>query len=151
MMGNKHLQTHGLKHKKSYSIWVDMLRRCNKKDHRAYKDYGGRGIKVCKRWHSVEKFYKDMGEKPEGLTLDRVDNNKGYNKKNCRWATNEEQANNRRDNVFITAFGQTMTVAQWSRKVSVNETTIARRLRAGWSDERALSAPRANEQEIKDE
>lgn len=79
-----------------YQIWVDMRRRCNDPRRTAYKNYGGRGIRVCRRWDNFENFYKDMGPRPDGRSLDRRDNTKGYNRTNCRWATRSEQRQNRR-------------------------------------------------------
>jgi hypothetical protein len=80
-----------------YKLWSGMIQRCEYKKHVSYKDYGGRGITVCARWrNSFQAFLDDMGERPKGTTLDRNDNNKGYNKANCRWATHSEQSANRR-------------------------------------------------------
>lgn len=83
-------------HKKTYDAWVRMHQRCNNPMATQYKDYGGRGIKVCASWKVYENFLADMGEAPEGHSLDRINNNKGYCKENCRWATAKQQAQNRR-------------------------------------------------------
>lgn len=87
--------THGLSRSKTYSSWVEMNRRCKDDPARAcYPHYAGRGISVCERWHSFENFLADMGERPEGLTLDRIDNDRGYEPGNCRWATRVQQRRN---------------------------------------------------------
>lgn len=88
--------SHGLSNTPTYKTWADMMQRCNNPKARAYKYYGARGIKISKRWQTFSNFYKDMGEREEGLTLERVDNNKGYNSKNCKWATMKEQSKNKR-------------------------------------------------------
>lgn len=100
--------THGFSCHELYDTWRKMKDRCYNESYHAYNDYGGRGIGVCDRWrYNFDSFIEDMGERPEGMTLDRIDNNKGYQPDNCRWATMREQCNNRRDNVLITAQGVT--------------------------------------------
>jgi hypothetical protein len=93
---------HNMSHTKTYSTWVQMIERCHNQEHPFYKWYGERGIYVCKEWiKSFSNFLKDMGEKPEGLTLDRIDNESGYHKDNCRWTTRKEQQRNRRNSIKI--------------------------------------------------
>jgi hypothetical protein len=82
---------------KEYYVWAEMNSRCHNPNHKRFKDYGGRGITVCQSWRrNFANFRRDMGSKPEGLTLDRVDNDRGYSKRNCKWSTYKEQCENRR-------------------------------------------------------
>lgn len=134
-----HRHTTGGRFSKTYYTWTGMLTRCTNKNSTSWLHYGGRGITVCDAWKVFENFLADMGERPEGKTLDRVDNNLGYFKENCRWASNTEQRRNRRGNNTITAFGQTMCLAEWSEKTGINRTTISTRLHAGSTPEDALS------------
>lgn len=135
--------THGFASRSSrlreYRIWESMRGRCNCITNVAFDSYGGRGIKVCKRWDNFAKFYADMGPCPIGRSLDRIDNNKGYSPKNCRWATKTEQNNNTRRNHRITYLGRTLTLAQWSRRKSLNVRTIMSRVKAGKTTEKILS------------
>ena len=88
--------THGQSNTNTYRIWQGMIYRCSNPNLRIYKYYGGRGITVCERWHEFENFLQDMGERPKGLSIDRINNDGNYEPGNCRWATTSEQASNQR-------------------------------------------------------
>jgi hypothetical protein len=108
--------THGLarggaRRSRVYSIWAAMLQRCGNPRDRGYPRYGGRGITVCRRWRAFENFYADMGDPPEGMSLDRKNNDKGYSAANCRWATRAQQARNTRATVHVTLGGERMVLA----------------------------------------
>lgn len=124
-------KSHGLSKTREYSIWCNMIQRCTNKNREYYPYYGGRNISVCHRWEKFENFLLDMGKCPKGKTLDRIDSNKDYSVKNCRWATRQQQANNRRSNKWVTYDSKTLTVAQWARELKLNENTLYGRLRRG--------------------
>jgi hypothetical protein len=139
--------THGMSETRVYHIWKMMLQRCTNPKADAYSNYGGRGITVDPSWHEFEKFYADMGEPPSPKhTLEREDNNGNYTSSNCKWATDEEQANNRRTNVTLTLGERTMTKAQWARELGITDCSLQNRLDAGWSVERALTTKKRGTQ-----
>lgn len=120
--------THGLSNTRVKRIYYNILDRCNNPKNKCYKNYGGRGIKVCPEWCNIQIFWNDMKNGYAGnLTLDRVDNNKGYSKENCRWSTRLEQQNNTRKNVSLTYEGETLNLAQWGRKLNVKYSTMVGR------------------------
>jgi len=131
-------KTHGRRYSKLYGVWKSMKGRCLNPTDAHYKDYGGRGIQVCERWLKFENFLEDMGERPEGLTLERKNNNLGYSKDNCEWATWDMQGNNRRTSRLLTYEDKTQTVSQWAKELLLSSKTIYNRLYMGWSVEKAL-------------
>lgn len=140
--GNNNAFQHGQSYTKTYVSWRQMWMRCSNPNVKQYQWYGARGIKVCDRWKDFKNFYADMGNRPEGLTLDRIDNDGDYEPSNCRWATQQEQQRNRRDNVWLTLNGQTLTLTEWGRQLGISKVTLCARLtRYGWSVERALTTP----------
>lgn len=141
--GNGRGYRHGLRNTPEYYIWQSMNRRCYEQSRADYPRYGGRGITVCQRWRdSVAAFYEDMGPKPSPQhSIDRIDSNGNYEPQNCRWATQEQQANNKRSSHYLTHDGLTLTIAQWARKLDISEKVLGRRLSRGWPVEKALTTP----------
>lgn len=119
---------HGLVHTGAYQSWQAMKSRCTNPNQKAYKRYGGAGLSFEKSWELFENFVKDMGERPSGMTLDRIDNLKGYSKENCRWATVNEQNRNTKQNVFITHNGKTMCMKDWANETGIPYPTIQYRV-----------------------
>lgn len=135
-------KSHGISDSEIYSVWQNMKNRCNNENYHRFDRYGGRGIKVCKRWEeSFLEFHTDMGERPEGFTIERMDNDGDYEPGNCKWADNKEQCRNRSSNRIITFNGKTMCVADWAEEKRMNLSTIHSRIRMGWSIERTLTEP----------
>lgn len=138
--------THGLSrlHRKEYKAWKAIRDRCSNPNASNYHLYGARGITVSPVWDDFSKFLQDMGECPSSAhSIDRIDNEGPYAPGNCRWATKTEQANNRRSNRTVEAFGETLTLAQAVRKYAepcgVNYSTVQARIHYGWPVERALT------------
>lgn len=125
-----------------YRIWCAMRKRCNNPKHQYYYVYGGRGISVCAEWESdfgaFQRWSIANGYSPE-LTIDRIDNQKGYSPENCRWADAKTQANNHRNNIMLTLDGETLTLAQWSEKIDINYETLLSRYKSGWTVEEILT------------
>lgn len=126
----------------THNSWRAMHTRCYQQSHAAYPRYGGRGITVCRRWHDYDNFLADMGERPEGTSLERKENSKGYAPDNCYWATRTEQQRNRRSNRYLTADGRTQLLADWAKELGTKPTTIWLRLeKLGWSEQDACTVP----------
>lgn len=127
-----------------YRSWESMRRRCLNKDHEYYYNYGGRGVKICKRWMLFENFYADMGPRPSlNHTLDRYpDINGDYKPSNCRWATKKQQANNRRSNIVVEYNGEKKNLKEWSEHLGVSYKLIHKRINTfGWTIEEAFNTP----------
>ncbi len=123
---------------KEYGIWSGMKDRCRNPNSRSYHRYGGRGIKVCERWLVFANFIADMGPRPAGTSLNRIDNDKGYSPENCEWADEITQQNNRSNNIIITHDGRSLTITQWSKITGLSFRAIESRYRAKWPTEKIL-------------
>lgn len=123
---------HNMHGTKIYHIWISIKQRCNNSNNHKYKDYGGRGIKICKGWENdFMSFYNwsiNNGYK-EGLSIDRINNDGNYEPQNCRWVTMKEQANNRRNNHYIVYKSEIHTITEWSRIIGISSSTIQRRIK----------------------
>jgi len=125
-----------------------MRRRCKDPNARQYKWYGERGITVCERWESFENFLADMGDRPEGMTLERKDTAGNYEPSNCIWANQKTQMNNMRNNRLITFRGETKNLKQWSEFLSLSYFALMARLdKCGWTVEQAFTTPIMTPQE----
>ncbi len=138
---NRRNATHGMSQSPTFRTWKGMKQRCNYPQHVAYQRYGGRGIKVCDRWLMFEAFVEDMGERPSGCSIDRIDNDGNYEPGNCRWATITEQARNKYKNVMLDYGGHTRCVAEWAEETGIQAATIAARIKRGWSAEKIMTQP----------
>jgi hypothetical protein len=136
-----HNYRHGLTGSKIRQIWRHMLRRCHMPGSKAYKNYGGRGIKVCARWFDLMTFADDMGPPPPGMQLDRINNDGDYEPSNCRWVTPKENNRNRRSNRQLTFRGETKLISDWCKELGLKHPTVTNRLKMGWSVDDALTKP----------
>ena len=128
--------------KRTYQSWADMKNRCNNPNNHAYDRYGGRGIVVCERWNSFANFLEDMGLKPNGMTIERIDVDGGYTPENCCWSSYKDQARNTRVNCMLTFDGKTQPLTAWAEELDISRTTLSNRIHSNkWSVEKALTTP----------
>ncbi len=133
---------HGLSSTKEYVMWHDMIRRCYDTSFKSYHNYGGRGIEVCERWkNSFESFYEDMGLRPEGFEIDRIDNNGDYCPENCHYVSRKQNLRNKRVNRILSHSGESKTLTEWSEITGIAPVTLHCRIREGWSVSEALTLP----------
>ena len=132
-------RTHGMSKTRMFKIWVGIRKRCTNPNMTSYKDYGGRGIKVCERWDEYINFYNDMKDGySDSLTLERDNPNGDYEKSNCRWATSKEQGRNKRNTRSIDLEGRSLTAAAWAEISGTESSTIIWRIKKGWDVRRAI-------------
>ncbi len=136
--GNRRTHGHRQRNSREYVAWCNMKARCDNPGHIGYHCYGGRGIRYVDRWQSFETFVADMGECPEGMTLERKDVNGPYSPENCCWASRHVQSRNKRVNRNVTFNGETRCVKDWAAHLGLSESTLVFRFRRGMPIERAL-------------
>lgn len=124
---------HGKEGTRIYNIWMSMKQRCNNPNNPDYNNYGGRGITINPTWYNFESFYADMRDPPSPQhSLNRIDNNGNYEPNNCKWSTQTEQQNNRRDTIYLTYNGKTLSLSDWARKLNVHAATLRQRYYRKW-------------------
>ena len=131
-------KTHGMTKTRTYKTWNGIIQRCLNSKNSSYHHYGGRGITVCNRWLKFENFYVDMGDRPDDMSIDRIDNDGNYEPDNCRWATQKEQTRNARSNRLILYNGETKTMVEWSETLGLSYATITNRVYKGLSVDEIL-------------
>lgn len=142
---NKKLhKKHGMRESRLYVIWSGMIERCENKNSNRYENYGEKGIVICKDWRSSFNTFAIWAKShgyDDNLTIDRIDNSKGYSPQNCRWVTMYEQFRNKTNNHFITINGETKILSDWCNFFGLNRTTVYERIRRGWDEISALTTP----------
>lgn len=139
---SQRLTTHGMTNTKVFKTWQGIQARCYSPNNEKFKDYGGRGIKVCDRWlESFENFFADMGHPQPHESIDRINNDGDYCPENCRWTDNKTQQRNTRRNRFLVLDGESKTIAEWSEITGISQGTISERIKYGWSDRDVLTKP----------
>lgn len=131
--------THGMSRTLVYRVWYSMRKRCNNPKYIRFKHYGGRGIKVCERWNTFENFLSDMGLPEDGMTIDRINNDGDYTPDNCRWATRQQQSDNRRTGIKLTHNGMTLSIAGWAKVLGISVSTFRDRMTACFDDAKLFS------------
>lgn len=139
MSHNPVQRTHGFSGTLAYQAWGSMVARCRNPKRNRFYCYGARGITVDQRWLKYENFLSDMGPRPHGMTIERIDNNGPYTKTNCRWATLTEQARNKSTNRILTHNGESLPLAAWAERAKIPYKTFHARIQSGWALERALT------------
>lgn len=134
------IMQHGFAGAHVYNVWQQMRQRCENPNAQRYDLYGGRGIRVSERWRRFENFIADMGQRPAGYSLDRIDVHGDYCKENCRWATTKQQANNKQRNRIVEHNGEKATLAEWADKTGLGWYTLRARLDLGWPIDRVLES-----------
>lgn len=140
-VNSKRMSTHGESETKLYGVWRTMRSRCYLKSTKSYKDYGGRGIRVCADWKNSYESFRNWSTSHgyrDGLTIDRTENNKNYTPENCTWNDRQEQCNNKRNNHWVTIAGETHTLAQWRRSNGLTRGALEGRLQRGWDEDKLL-------------
>ena len=132
---------HGMYGTPTYRSWNSMIARCTNPDAPNFSSYGGAGISVHERWRNFASFLEDMGERPDGTTLDRKSSDGNYEPGNCRWATDIEQQRNKRNNHMLTANGATRCISEWAELTGIKKVTIRARIRKGWTHSAAINTP----------
>jgi len=140
--GNTRKDMQGKHYTPTYKSWESMRLRCNNPNATGYDYYGGRGIKVCPEWDDFRNFLRDMGERPQGTSIDRIDPNGNYCKENCRWATGKEQLYNRKNTLNVFYNGMNMTIKEWAKKINIRYPILRYRIViAKWPIEKAFTTP----------
>lgn len=137
-------RTHGLTGTPEYRVWNAMRNRCRNPKRRDWANYGGRGIRVCERWDDFEVFLADMGPRPLGTSIDRIDVHGDYEPGNCRWATPRQQSRNKRTSLMIEFGGRTQCLSAWAEELGMCKQVLLYRIRSGWPVDKALTEPVRN-------
>jgi hypothetical protein len=134
-------KTHGLSESRTHKIWASMKGRCRTSSHTSYPQYGARGISYAPRWELFQNFLDDMGEAPDGLELDRINNDGDYGPNNCRWVTHRDNCSNTRCSRIYQFRGQRLSIEQIANFSTLSPWTVRWRINQGWPLERAVTAP----------